>query len=56
MSAIDWDAIKKSQSGDTSGDKPPIKVTMEFYQSDIFHSDERSQKIPPREKPSKEKE
>lgn len=55
-SDVDWDALIRAQKGDTSGDKPPIKITTEACQQHIFHSAERSQKIPPHEKPSKEKE
>lgn len=43
MSDIDWEAVAKAQSGDTSGDKRPIKTVMESHQH-FSHSADSSRR------------
>lgn len=50
---IDWDAILKAQSGDTSKDKSLRKPIMEAHERYIYHSEERSRKDSSDEKPKK---
>lgn len=50
---IDWDAILKAQSGDTSKDKSLGKPIMEAYERYIYHSEERSRRDSADKEPKK---
>lgn len=56
MSDVDWEAVKKAQGGDTSGDKRPIKTVMESHLYYFAHSDAEIRKDSADRKPHEEKE